>query len=168
MGTQTVTIGTGFCEADRARVVEMLRAYEAALGVSLCFQGFEDEIRDLPAPYAPPDGAFIAARVAGRLEGFVGLRSIDAVSGTCEMKRLYVTPEARGHGLGRRLVAAVVDEARRLGYRAIRLDTLPMMATAQALYAEVGFRDIAPYYDNPIAGARYLELDLVPHGAPSP
>ncbi|HEX5448936.1 MAG TPA: GNAT family N-acetyltransferase [Gaiellaceae bacterium] len=142
-------------ENDLASVRALLREYEASLGVSLDFQGFADEVADLPGAYAPPEGALL---IASEDAGCVALRRID--DETCELKRLYVRPAWRGHGLGRQLTLAALERARDLGYRHVRLDTLPGMERAQALYAELGFRQIGPYRPNPVAGARFLELDL--------
>jgi len=142
-------------EDDLASVRDLLHEYEASLGVSLDFQGFADEVARLPGAYAPPGGALL---VASDEAGCVALRRIDEQ--TCELKRLYVRPAWRGHGLGRQLTLAALDRARELGYRHVRLDTLPGMERAQALYAELGFREIAPYRTNPVPGARFLELDL--------
>ena len=157
----TVQLTSGFEERDRAVIVRLLRAYEAGIGISLGFQSFDDELAALPGDYAPPGGAFIVAR-AERSDpvGVVALRMIDAKLAIGEMKRLYVDPAARGQALGRRLAQAAVEEARRLGVRLLRLDTLPQMVGAQALYEGLGFRDIANYNGNPIAGARFMELRL--------
>jgi ribosomal protein S18 acetylase RimI-like enzyme len=150
-----------FEEADRAALVALLKAYEAGIGVSLCFQSFDEELAALPGKYVPPDGALLIARnEAGDLLGTVALRALDRAQGICEMKRLYVAPAGRGHGLGRKLAEAVMAEARSLGYRAMRLDTLPSMQDAQRLYEMLGFREIANYNGNPIAGTRFLEKDL--------
>lgn len=134
-------IEPGFSERDRSAIVALLRQYEAGLGVSLCFQGFEAELAGLPGAYAPPRGQMLLARAArdGRLIGLVALRPVPAAPDLCEMKRLYVSPAARGLGLGRSLALAVMDEARRLGYGRMRLDTLPSMTEAQALYRALGF-----------------------------
>ena len=132
--------------------------YARSLNFSLCFQDFDAEMAGFPGKYAPPTGALLLAVVDGVPVGAVGLR--DLGGGVCEMKRLYVKPEFRALKLGRRLAEALVAEARALGYRAMRLDTLPDMQSAQALYRSMGFRDIPPYYDNPIEGARYMEHDL--------
>jgi ribosomal protein S18 acetylase RimI-like enzyme len=154
-------LSTGFDERDRAPLVALLRAYEQGLGVSLCFQDFEAELAGLPGDYAPPGGALVVARTGeGRLVGMVAVRGLDGAGGICEMKRLYVAPEGRGQGLGRRLAERAIEEARRLNYRAMRLDTLPAMREAQTLYAALAFRDIANYNGNPIAGTRFLEKTL--------
>src|SRR5262245_32298 len=135
-------IERGFAERDRAAIVALLREYEGSLGVSLCFQGFETEVAGLPGDYAPPRGAMLLARdVQGEgLVGMVALRPVRDAPDQCEMKRLYVRPATRGSGLGRELAMAVLDEARRLGYRRMCLDTLPGMAEARALYRSLGFR----------------------------
>jgi ribosomal protein S18 acetylase RimI-like enzyme len=135
-------IEPGFSEHHRAAVLALLREYEAGLGVSLCFQGFEAELAGLPGAYAPPRGQMLLVRAPDdvRLIGLVALRPVPAAQDLCEMKRLYVRPEARGLGLGRSLALAVMAEARRLGYGRMCLDTLPSMTEAQALYRALGFR----------------------------
>jgi ribosomal protein S18 acetylase RimI-like enzyme len=141
-------------EAARALFVE----YAGSLGVDLAFQNFEDELRGLPGAYAPPGGRLRLALAGDIAVGCAALRRID--DAVCEMKRLYVAPAARGTGLGRRLALDVIEIAREIGYERMRLDTLPSMKTAQALYEQLGFREIAPYRVNPVPGARFLELDL--------
>ena len=143
-------------EADDVRA--LLRAYAASLPFELDFQDFDRELAELPGDYAPPRGALLVARVEGEAIGCVALRPL--TDDTCEMKRLFVLPAARGTGLGRRLAVAIVTEARRLGYVRMRLDTTPGMETAQALYEELGFTETAPYTHNPVAGTRFLELEL--------
>jgi GNAT superfamily N-acetyltransferase len=149
-------------EALGAADMELCRAlfleYQRALGVDLAFQGFERELAGLPGAYAPPGGRLFVALAAGTAAGCVGLRPLS--QSECEMKRLYVRDGARGAGLGLALASRVVACARALGYSRIRLDTLPSMAAAQALYARLGFRDTPPYNDNPIAGTRFMALDL--------
>jgi ribosomal protein S18 acetylase RimI-like enzyme len=141
----------------------LFEEYAASLGFSLDFQGFGDELATLPGAYAPPSGRLLLATVDGALAGCVALRRIgDRV---CEMKRLFVRPAHHGLGLGRRLATAIVEEARGAGYAAMRLDTMPSMKAALALYASLGFRDIAPYTHNPLEGARFLELALDPRPA---
>ncbi|MEZ5844192.1 MAG: GNAT family N-acetyltransferase [Hyphomicrobiaceae bacterium] len=145
---------------DLADVATLFRAYADSLDVDLCFQGFEAELAGLPGKYAPSEGGalLVARRVDSEAIGCVALRRIDRAVG--EMKRLYVSPEGRGSGLGRRLADAICDEARRLGYAEIRLDSLPSMTTAIAMYRTMGFQAIAPYYDTPVAGTAFLGLRL--------
>jgi putative acetyltransferase len=145
-------------DADIDEVRSLLHEYAESLGFPLDFQGFDREVAELPGAYAPPRGALLVGRKAAVTVACVALRPLSPE--ICELKRLYVRPAARGTGLGRLLAEAAVAEARRLGYLRIRLDTIPAMAAAQALYERLGFRDIAPYNDNPLAGARFLELTL--------
>jgi ribosomal protein S18 acetylase RimI-like enzyme len=134
----------------------LLREYEGSLGVSLCFQGFERELAALPGEYAPPAGRLLLALETGQAVGCVALRRLD--EGTCEMKRLYLRPGFRGRGAGRRLALAIIDEARKIGYNKMRLDTLPSMREAIELYESLGFKRIEPYYPNPVPGAVFMEL----------
>lgn len=146
--------------ADLADAARLFQAYAASLPVDLDYQDFAGELADLPGKYAPPDGALLLARgQAGEAIGCVGLRPL-ADPGACEMKRLYVSPGGRGLGLGRALMQAVTDQARRQGYREMRLDTLPTMAAAQGLYRQAGFEVIPPYYDTPIEGTVFMRLHL--------
>jgi GNAT superfamily N-acetyltransferase len=145
-------------EHDLPAVRTLLREYAAALEVSLDFQQFDDELAGLPGAYAPPAGVLLIARTSDDDAGCIAVRPLDGE--ICELKRLYVRPSWRGHGLGRRLTNAALDHARTAGYARMRLDTLPVMETAQALYEELGFREIAPYRLNPVPGARFLELKL--------
>ncbi len=132
--------------------------YQESLGVDLCFQGFDRELAELPGDYVPPDGCMLVVRAEDGIVACVALRRLDPE--TCEMKRLYVRPSQRGLGLGRALAEAVIAEARRIGYVQMRLDTLPSMTEAAALYERLGFRDIEPYTANPVPGARFLQLEL--------
>jgi len=139
-------------------VATLFREYAASLAFDLCFQGFDGEVASLPGPYAPPRGALLLARVDGADAGCVALRPLDAETG--EVKRLYVRDVYRGRGVARALVDALLVRARAARYRRLRLDTVPSMQAAQALYRSYGFREIAPYTDNPVPGALFLELDL--------
>ena len=145
-------------DADMAAVRDLFREYQRELGVDLGFQGFDAELAGLPGAYAPPRGRLLLARRADAVAGCVGLRPLSG--DTCEMKRLYVRPDFRAARLGVLLAERLIGEARALGYRRMCLDTLPSMGRAQRLYERLGFRDIAPYRHNPIAGTRYLELAL--------
>lgn len=143
-------------------VRDIFREYAAGLGVDLCFQSFDAELAGLPGDYAPPRGALILATIEGQVAGCVALRPLDNVDypNAAEMKRLYVRKAFRGFGLGRQLAEAVMDAARQAGYDCILLDTLDDMEAARALYEELGFEDIPPYYHNPIPGAHYLRASL--------
>ena len=150
-----LTIRPAAGEADLASARALFLDYAQGLGFSLCFQGFDQELAELPGKYAPPKGALLLAGSSG----CVAVRPL--TDDIAEMKRLYVAPAARGTGLGRRLALASIEAARTAGYRAIRLDTIEAtMGAAVALYRSLGFEEIAPYYDNPIPGARYFERTL--------
>lgn len=154
-------------EATRSEQIAVVRSlfleYAAWLGISLCFQGFDEELETLPGRYAPPRGRLLLAMDGELPAGCVALRPLDLAS--CEMKRLFVRASHRGQGLGRDLVVQVLRDAARLGYTQMRLDTLPVMAAAQRLYAALGFREIPPYYPNPVEGAVFMEIDLSPKAA---
>jgi putative acetyltransferase len=154
-------------EFEEVRAI--FREYAAGLDVDLCFQQFDEELATLPGEYAPPRGALFLARVDGELAGCCALRPLDATDypNAAEMKRLYVRKAFRGFGLGRQLAEAALDAARRGGYDCVLLDTLDDMEAARALYEELGFEEIPPYYHNPIAGAHYLKADLW-NSAPAP
>jgi GNAT superfamily N-acetyltransferase len=138
------------------RVRQLFREYADGTGACECFEGFGKEIAGLPGPYSPPTGQLLLAQLEGQSAGCVALRKLD--NDTCEMKRLYVRPDARGRHLGRQLAEAIVTEARRIGYRAIRLDTLSSMVAARALYRSLGFRVIPRYNETPGPGVIHMEL----------
>lgn len=143
---------------DLPTIRRLFEEYAAELGHDLCFQGFANELETLPGSYARPDGRLLLASAKDEAAGCVGLRRLEPE--VCEMKRLYVRPAYRSLGAGRMLAEAIVAEGRAAGYRRMRLDTLSTMVGALALYRKLGFRDIAPYRDNPIPGVVYLELEL--------
>jgi len=144
-------------EIDRAR--ELFEEYAAGLGIDLCFQSFEKELAELPGKYLPPGGRLLIAIDEHQAAGCVALRRI--ADGVCEMKRLYVRPGFRGTGLGHTLAEAIILAAREIGYQRMRLDTLPgKMDRAIAMYRSLGFKEIGPYYDNPVESALFMELDL--------
>lgn len=138
---------------------QLFTEYAAWLEISLCFQNFEKELAELPGDYAEPDGRLLLAYVDDELAGCIALRKIGA--GVCEMKRLFVRSEFRRKGIGRQLVDAIIQTAKEIGYDRMRLDTLPpKMNDAIALYRSRGFKEIEPYYKNPVPGAIFMELDL--------
>lgn len=143
---------------DIAQARELFLEYQSTLGVDLCFQGFAEELASLPGHYARPAGRLLLVTNGSTVLGVVALRPI--LSADCEMKRLYVRASGRGAGLGRQLTEALINEARLAGYKRVLLDTLPTMSQAQALYRSIGFVEIAAYCHNPIAGTRYMALDL--------
>ena len=139
-------------------VRNMFGEYEQFLGVDLCFQEFEAELASLPGKYAPPGGRLVLAMEGDAAAGCVAIRKLD--DGVCEMKRLYVRPEFRSCGLGRRLAREMISQAAEAGYTTMRLDTLDRLAEAMVLYESLGFRRTGPYYDNPLSGVVYWELQL--------
>ena len=149
-------------QADGTALVTTARTlfleYADAIGVDLEYQGFTAELARLPAPYQQPDGTLLIAKVDGDIAGCAALRRLDEHTG--EMKRLYVRPDYRSFGLGKLLVEAIIQAAHQAGYRELRLDTLPSMASAQGLYRRLGFTEIAPYNDSHLPGTRFYALVL--------
>lgn len=138
---------------------ELFREYEAWLGLDLCFQGFEEELRNLPGKYAKPEGRLLLVEADGRLAGCIAMRKLE--DGVCEMKRLFVRDGFRGMRIGNSLIEWLINEARSSGYAKMRLDTFPAkMGKAVKLYESHGFREIGPYYSNPHEGVLFMELDL--------
>lgn len=150
-------------ETDIADAKEIFREYEAWLGLDLCFQGFEDELKNLPGKYAPPRGRLYLADVDGAIGGCIALRPLGLREGeVCEMKRLFVRENFRGMHIGKLLIERLIDDGRQIGYKAMRLDTFPpKMGKAVRLYESYGFREIEPYYENPNEGVLFMELNLL-------
>lgn len=160
--TSRVSIQVANTEAHLAGIRELFREYATTLSVDLCFQNFESELATLPGEYGQPRGCLLLATVDGEFAGCCALRALDAsdYANACEMKRLYVRKAFRGLGVGRQLVESILDHGRHAGFECVLLDTLDDMEAARALYDDLGFEDIPPYYYNPIAGAHYLKASL--------
>ncbi|HEY2961813.1 MAG TPA: GNAT family N-acetyltransferase [Pyrinomonadaceae bacterium] len=145
---------------DIQQARQLFQEYEASLGISLCFQNFDQEMAGLPGDYAPPRGRLLLAQEYDQVMGCIALRPLEST--TCEMKRLFVRPEYRDRRLGRVLVEAIIEEARKIGYTHMRLDTIAdRMERAIALYRSIGFVEISPYRKNPVDSATFMELDLL-------
>jgi putative acetyltransferase len=152
-----ITQAVSPAQIEKAR--ELFLEYAESLGFSLCFQNFDQELAGLPGDYAPPEGRLLLAEYRGQAAGCVALHKLTPE--ICEMKRLYLRPQFRGRGIGRLQAEAVMSEARAIGYRKMRLDTVePVMPNAVAMYRRLGFKEIEPYCPNPNAGALYMELEL--------
>ena len=162
MDKPSITLRTPSTPAELDAVRDIFREYASSLGVDLCFQGFDAELAQLPGDYAEPRGALLVAEVEGAVAGCCALRPLDTADypNASEMKRLYVRKAFRGFGLGRELAETMLDRARQAGYACVLLDTLDDMESARALYTDLGFEEIPPYYHNPIAGAHYLKVDI--------
>lgn len=154
MSTTQISVATP--GSDYATVQELIREYADALGVDLCFQNFSEELETLQTMYGPPRGFMLLARQSGTTVGCVGVREISP--DTCEMKRLYVRAQARGSGVGRALATDAIRRSQSAGYERMVLDTLVHMIEARRLYVSLGFRQCAPYYENPLQGVVYMEL----------
>jgi ribosomal protein S18 acetylase RimI-like enzyme len=138
---------------------EIFIEYANSLGINLDFQNFDDELKTLPDNYGPPEGCVLLAFYKDNLAGCVGLRKFKA--GICEMKRLYVRPEFRRKKIGTALSKSIIEAACKIGYRYMRLDTLPQMKEAITLYQSLSFKEIKPYRYNPFEGAKFFELKLI-------
>ena len=162
MDKPVVTLLNPSSAAEMEAVRDIFREYAGTLDVDLAFQDFENELAQLPGDYAAPRGHLLLAVVEGAIAGCCALRPLDAADypNASEMKRLYVRKAFRGFGLGRELAEAMLDQARRAGYACVLLDTLDDMESARALYTDLGFEEIPPYYHNPIAGSHYLKADV--------
>lgn len=162
MDTLSVTLTSPSDPADLEIVRTLFREYAQGLDVDLQFQAFEQELAQLPGDYAPPRGTLLLALVDGAVAGCCALRPLDNSDypNASEMKRLYVRKAFRGFGLGRQLAEATLDAARQAGYASVLLDTLDDMESARALYADLGFEEIPPYYHNPLPGSHYLKADI--------
>ena len=145
--------------AQISKARELFLEYAQSLGFSLCFQNFDEELANLPGDYAPPEGRLLLVEYEDELAGCVALHKLEP--GICEMKRLYLRPQFRGKGLGRALADHIIAEARQIGYKRMRLDTVePVMKDAVGMYRKLGFQETAPYRPNPNAGTLYMELQL--------
>jgi ribosomal protein S18 acetylase RimI-like enzyme len=159
-----VSVREATTSKDFALAADLFREYARWLPFALDFQDFEEELSAFPSHYARPDGCILVCHVDGELAGCVALRPLS--EGVCEMKRLYVRPEARGRGAGRALAEAILVRAREIGYDRMRLDTMRSMEEANALYRSLGFREIDPYYENPFSDACFFEIRLRVGGGP--
>jgi ribosomal protein S18 acetylase RimI-like enzyme len=153
-----MTIAEARWPQDRALVEALFREYIASLAEDISFQDFQAEFAGLPGKYARPTGVVLIARDGDAAAGAVAYRMVEP--GVCEMKRLYIRPAFRGKGIARDLANELIDDARQQGYRTMLLDTLASMSAARALYRDLGFVPVAPYYDNPLPGVMYMALDL--------
>jgi ribosomal protein S18 acetylase RimI-like enzyme len=158
MNTGNIRIFEARWPDDRATVESLFREYVASLAEDISFQNVDDELASLPGKYARPTGVVLLARHGDEAAGAIAYRMVEP--GVAEMKRLYVRPAFRGTGLGRELAHELIEDARAQGYRTMLLDTLGSMSAARALYRDLGFAPVAPYYDNPLPGVMYMALEL--------
>src|SRR5256885_14840444 len=158
MAAMTLRIAEARWPDDRATIEALFREYVASLAEDISFQNVDDELSMLPGKYARPGGVVLIARAGAASAGAIAYRMVEP--GVCEMKRLYVRPAFRGSGLGRELANELIEDARLHGYRTMLLDTLASMQSARALYRDLGFVPVAPYYDNPLPGVMYMALQL--------
>lgn len=157
-----LTIAQAQTPADISTARDLMVEYAKSLEFNLCFQSFDEEMRALPGKYAPPRGRIFLARWDGQAAGVIALRPTD-VPGICEMKRLYVRPEFQGKSIGRALANRLIEEAAQAGYSSMCLDTVPgQMDRAIAMYRDLGFKEVSPYYHSPVEQTIYMELALVP------
>jgi ribosomal protein S18 acetylase RimI-like enzyme len=154
----TIRIAEARWPDDRETVESLFREYVASLAEDISFQNVDDELAGLPGKYARPGGVVLIAWDGTDAAGAVAYRMVEP--GVCEMKRLYVRPAFRGRGLGRELANELTEDARSQGYRTMLLDTLASMSSARALYRDLGFAPVEPYYDNPLPGVMYMALEL--------
>lgn len=161
-GTVAIDVRVALADSDLAAIRQLFIDYQSELGIDLCFQGFDEELATLPGIYAEPAGILLLATVDGAPAGCCAFRPLPNTDhlNACEMKRLFVRRAYRGFGLGRMLVDQTMARAQIAGYTTMLLDTLNDMEAARALYEEVGFTEVAPYYHNPLPGAHYLKADL--------
>lgn len=162
MDTPSVNLSSLNTAEDLDAVRTLFAEYAQSLSIDLCFQNFAAELQNLPGDYAAPRGGLLLALVDGAVAGCCALRPLDTADypNAAEMKRLYVRKAFRGFGLGRQLTEGILDVARQAGYACVLLDTLDEMESARALYADLGFEEIPPYYHNPIAGSHYLKVNI--------
>lgn len=154
----TIRITEARWPRDRATAESLFREYVASLAEDISFQNIDEELGSLPGKYARPGGVVLIARDGADAAGAIAYRMVEP--GVCEMKRLYVREAFRGRGLGRELAEELIEDARANGYRTMLLDTLASMQSARALYRDLGFAPVAPYYDNPLSGVMYMALEL--------
>ena len=154
----SITVSHATTSGDINEARALFKEYASSIGVDLCFQDFDRELKELPREYAEPRGCILLATLGSTLLGCVALRPLDVH--VCEMKRMYVRPPFRGQGIGRVLARNVIDEARKRSYKTMRLDSLSIMKEALTLYRSLGFKEIDPYRFNPIEGAVFMELQL--------